>query len=361
MRDVLFVSKPVAPPWNDSNKNLVRDIARALKRYRARVMVPKDQPLPGAYSERVYASSGTYAPSRVANARVLARLVFGPQVKLWHFFFTPNPMTLRAGRVASRLRRVRTVHTIASAPDDLETVAPWLFADRIVALSCHTAARLARVGISAVTIPPAMETPRVSREAIIAARARYGLPERYVLFPGDLEFGDGARTFLRAAALAPEVGWVVASRPKTSRAHQVLRALQAEAMAAGVPIVWLGEVQDIHAVVAGASVVALVTNTLHAKMDWPLVLLEALTLGVPVLVAQDTAAAELHASGGVSVVPHGDPEALVAAVRQWLTGGEVTRERMDQAARWVRQRCDPSEVARAYEALYDELLGLSQR
>ena len=27
---VLFVSKPVEPPWNDSSKNLVRDVASCL-------------------------------------------------------------------------------------------------------------------------------------------------------------------------------------------------------------------------------------------------------------------------------------------------------------------------------------------
>ena len=30
MPSVLYVSKPVAPPWNDSSKNLVRDLALAL-------------------------------------------------------------------------------------------------------------------------------------------------------------------------------------------------------------------------------------------------------------------------------------------------------------------------------------------
>ena len=33
MRQVLFISKPVAPPWNDSSKNLVRDIAGHLRHY----------------------------------------------------------------------------------------------------------------------------------------------------------------------------------------------------------------------------------------------------------------------------------------------------------------------------------------
>jgi phosphatidylinositol alpha-1,6-mannosyltransferase len=355
--DVLFVSKPVAPPWNDSNKNLVRDVAGALSRYRARVMVPRGAPLAGVVSEEVYAEPGAYAPSRLANARVLVRLLTGPRAEVWHFFFGPNPATLRAGALAARLRRVHTVHTIASAPDDLEQIAPLLFADRVVALSAHTTARLARAGVPAVTIPPALASPVVEPAAIEAARARHRLPASYVLYPGDLEFGDGARTFVRAAAVAPEIGWVVASRPKTPRAREAREVLEAEARAAGAPVVWLGEVGDIHAVVAGARVVALVSDTLHAKMDWPLVLLEALALGVPVLVARDTAAAELAVSGAATVLPHGDPAALVAAAHEWLSRPvESAREASAGAARWVRETCAPAAVARAHEALYDELV-----
>ena len=31
MARILMVSKPVAPPWNDSSKNLVRDVAGHLR------------------------------------------------------------------------------------------------------------------------------------------------------------------------------------------------------------------------------------------------------------------------------------------------------------------------------------------
>ncbi|MDH4281277.1 MAG: hypothetical protein OEV36_01370 [Myxococcales bacterium] len=40
MAQVLYVSKPVAPPWNDSSKNLVRDVAGHLRRHRPIVMGP---------------------------------------------------------------------------------------------------------------------------------------------------------------------------------------------------------------------------------------------------------------------------------------------------------------------------------
>ena len=33
MKHVLFVSKPVAPPWSDSSKNLVRDLAEGIDRF----------------------------------------------------------------------------------------------------------------------------------------------------------------------------------------------------------------------------------------------------------------------------------------------------------------------------------------
>jgi phosphatidylinositol alpha-1,6-mannosyltransferase len=357
MPDVLFVSKPVAPPWNDSNKNLVRDVARGLTRYRPRVMVPRGVTFEGAISEPIYAEPSRYAPSRAANARVLARLAAGARADIWHFFFGPNPLTLRAGRIARAIRRARTVHTIASAPDDLEAIAPMLFADRVIVLSEHTRMRLEKAGVGAVAIPPALAPLIVARDAIDGARAKHGLPERFVLYPGDLEFGNGAETFVRVAASSPDIGWVVASRPKTPRAHEARATLEKLGASLGADIVWLGEIDDIHAVIAAASAVTLVTDTLHAKMDWPLVLLEALRLEVPVFVAASTAAAELDVSGGAMAVPAGDPDALVRAVRAWFataSGDRTTRLR--EAAAWVERTCAPFVVARAYETLYDELM-----
>jgi hypothetical protein len=94
-------------------------------------MVPAGPRSPGSSASAVYTAAGAYAPSRLANARVFARLLAGPRADLWHFFFAPNPLTLRAAPPPARARRVPAVHTIASAPDDLERVAPLLFADAL--------------------------------------------------------------------------------------------------------------------------------------------------------------------------------------------------------------------------------------
>lgn len=356
MPSALLVSKPVAPPWTDSNKNLVRDIARGCERWTPRVMVPRGSPLAGVASEPLYAAAGDYAPSRLANARVLARLVAGARADVWHFFFAPNPLTLRAGALAARLRRAPTAHTLASAPDDLEAVAPMLFADRLVVLSEHTARRLRAVGRDAVVIPPALSPVSVTPAQVDAARRRHDLPPRYALYPGDLEHSDGARTFIRAAAgQGSELGWVVAARPKTPRAHEARRALEAEARSLGAKVTWLGEIDDIHAVTAGASVVTLAVDTLHAKMDLPLVLLEAMALRVPVVVSSGSAAEELVPSGGALAVPPSSPESLREAVAAVTSDAARAASMGVDGARWVAERCAPDAVAGAYEAVWDEL------
>ena len=53
---VLFVSKPLVPPWTDSGKNLARDIAAAGERYCYHVLGTPgaDAPGPNAVVEPVY-------------------------------------------------------------------------------------------------------------------------------------------------------------------------------------------------------------------------------------------------------------------------------------------------------------------
>ncbi len=354
MRSVLFVSKPVAPPWNDSNKNLVRALAKGIERYEPTILVPAGQPQPFARSEPIYQSGGGYAPALRSNARVFQRLLLGPRADIWHFFFGPNPRTLRAGRVARWLRRIPCIHTIASAPDNLESLAPLLFADKIVVLSAHTQSRLAKAGRDSSVIRPAIEPLEVDADRIERAKSKYGLQRPYVLYPGDLEFGNGAETFIKSAALASELQWVIAARPKTAGAVEAKARLQQQTEKLGANIVWLGEIDDIHAVVAGASAVTLLSDTLHAKMDWPLVILEALMCRVGCVIASAGSVAELAPSDGCVQVMAGSAQDLLEAVRK--IHRSWTDRQKEHARQWVIDQCAPSQIARAYETLYDSVL-----
>jgi glycosyltransferase involved in cell wall biosynthesis len=365
MAEVLFVSKAIAPPWNDSGKNLVHDLACGLTRHRPTLMVSPGAPaVHGARALAVYAGKVGFAPALLDQARVFGHLLGARRHALWHFFFAPNPRSCIAGGVAKRVRGKRAVHTVASAPRDPEAIVPLLFADVNVVLSAHTERRLLAAGLAPdriVRIPPAIVgLAEKGPEERARLRAQLDLPASapVVVFPGDLEFGEGAHLMIESArALRSDALVVMACRLKTERARERERALIARASELGLAsrVRFVGETARIHDLLACADVVALPSVDLYAKMDYPLVLLEAMSLARSVIVARGSAAEELGADGAARVVA-ANVEALTQEIEH-LLADDVARDALGAAARVsVLTHYSVRVMAASYERLYDRLL-----
>ena len=367
MANVLLVSKPLVPPWNDSSKNLARDVAAGMSRHVPVILGDGSGRFapPRARVEAVYRGSGGFAPGLGAQLRVLARLALGGRADLWHFFFAPNPKSSTAGRALARIRRVPTVQTVCSRPRAMAGARRLLFADRTVVLSGHTRDALIENGVAADRlelvapgVPPLAPLDASERQR---ARASFGLPDApLVLFAGDLELGDGAPRIVDAFVRQRErdAVLVMACRAKTTGAAAAEAALRGTLERAGVGdrVRWIGETPRIHALVGAADVVALPSTDLYAKMDLPLVLLEAMWMERTVVVAAGSPAAEL-ADGAAAVAVDPRPEALAAELDALLLD-VARREAIGRAARRAaEERYHPDRMVRAYESIYDRLLG----
>ncbi len=369
MAEILLISKPLVPPWNDSGKNLVRDVALGLRRHHPHVMGTNARApeLSSLTTEPVYGKfrSG-FSLSTAMQARVFLRLTLGRAYDLWHFFFAPNPRSSHASRFLKQLRRMPTVHSICSAPREDLSLNACLFADRHVVLSRHTEQRLLEAGISedrVVRIPPGIQPLSLPDDSLRSFyRKLYHLPQDapLVLFAGDLEFGQGAELTLRTLARLPKhlnVHGVMACRAKTERAQSHEQRLRQLAHELGLErsLTWLGEVPNVHALLFASDIVLLPSETLYAKMDYPLVLLEAMCLKRPVIVARGTAAAELAEQGGaLAVEPHAD---VLTATVQHLLDDTSARDNLGHLGREnVLHNFNRDTMAKSYEALYDTLL-----
>lgn len=346
---VLFVSKPITPPWNDSSKNLAKDLAGALPRTKATVMVRRGDAAP-ARAEAMATYPARAASATFERAAVMATLLArGGAFPIWHFFFAPNARSAAAGRLASRLKRVRTVQTVCSAPAEGADLEQVLFTDRVVVLSEHTERRLRDAGVSAarlVRIPPAI-APLAPLVDISASRRELGLdPDRVVVvYAGDLEFGGGAESML-AACVGRPYELVMACRAKTFASREAERRLRVRYPGAR----WFGETPHIHTLLGCADVVALPSADLFAKMDYPLVLLEAMSMERPVLVGRGTAAEELCVGGGALAVDN-----TADAIRAGIVAALDDETLGARGRRQVLARFTPDVMATAYEALYGEL------
>jgi phosphatidylinositol alpha-1,6-mannosyltransferase len=365
---ILMISKPIAPPWNDSSKNLVKDLATAGQRFEYQVLTPRHYRLDasGVESDPVYAPEGSsFTPPLVQNLRVLRRLLRRDGSAVTHFFYAPNPKTSMAARLALLLRPRRTVQTVCSAPKSFRRGASLLFGDRVVVLSQDTRRRFEAAGVAArrlVVIPPGIRLPETpGPEARARARQRYGLPldRPVIIYPGDYQFSDAAWTFARAVLQLRDVDatFVFACRIKQAASLEVEREVRALLAEGGVleRVLMLREVDDMLALLSACDLCALPAESLYAKMDLPLVVIEAMALGVPALLADRAPLTELAHEGAAVTVPPRDPEALAAAVRE-LVGTDRLRSLGEAARRAAREHYSIETVSRRHEELYQQMI-----
>ena len=368
-RSILMISKPVAPPWNDSSKNLVKDLALAGRDFSYRVLTPEDEPLLGSgiENEAIYPNVGEHTPALRQNLKVLRRLLRKDSSSLTHFFFAPNPKTSATARATLFVRPRLTVQTICSAPKSFDQIQRLLFAQRLITLSRHTRGLLIGAGIESSrihTIAPGIQMPvRPQQQERLALRRHFDLPEnhRVVIFPGDYQFSSAAQTVADATPLlmTQPTTVVFACRIKQEASRLIEKEIDGKLRQMGVrsSVKMLNQVDDILNLLAACDICVLPAESLYAKMDIPLVLIEALALGLPIVVADLPPLNEvLVADVGRAIEPK-NPQALARAVDE-LTALDPAAQ-AELSARCVdaaRTHFDIGTVSRQHEALYSEIL-----
>ncbi len=364
---VLFVSKPIVPPFRDGTKCLVRDVSLNLQEFRPIVMSTRSAPPLGASTAvelaPAYSSSGGFSPTWRENARAALWLLARSRADLWHFVFAPNPRTSQAARWLKRLRRIPVVQTVASPPRSFEPVEALLFGDIVVAQSRWTrdqflAAGAAECGYRIEVIPPPIgAVPLRSEEAIRAQRHELSVPDGAPLFvyPGDLEVSSGAEAVATAATAVlrelPDAVFVFACRAKTPAAPRLGEALVRRLGAERAR--FSSDPTDVLALMAGATAILFPVDDLWGKVDLPISLLEAMVLGVPIVVWDQGPLCDLE---GVIRLPPGDSPALVRTTLELGRSPELRSRVIADQRRSVRDHFSASRVAAQYEQLYRELV-----
>jgi phosphatidylinositol alpha-1,6-mannosyltransferase len=364
MARVLFVSKPIAPPFHDGTKCLVRDVASELRAFTPVVMTTREalSTLPAGLTGRpVYGSGGAFAPALLDNARAALSLLTGPRDDLWHFVFAPNPRTGQVARALRAVRRIPIVQTVASPPRHFRGLPRLLFGDEIVVQSRSTESKLLEAARNegfvlpplSVIPPPVPLLAPPSAEQVRQARLDLDVePEaRLILYPGDLEVSCGAEaTRALVEPLCerfPDAIVVFAYRNKTPAAAERAAVLKLALQGRRVRIT--DRVSNMHALLAAVDIVIFPVDDLWGKVDQPIVLLESLQLGTPCLVLDQGPLKDVDGAGKLPAI---DTRAWLEAITVLLES-DAKRARVIADGRAAASRVYASGVvARAYEAIY---------
>lgn len=268
-----------------------------------------------------------------------------------------------AVRTWARASRRPIVHSIPSLTE--ERFQPGsLVGDVAVVFSEHTKRLLDGMGVTAVehVFPPVSMPVTPTADAVERTRSTFELGSRAVLYAAHLDVGSGAIDAIRALALlGPELRdatLVLAVRWRPGEdPDRRLAEMRAAASEAGIDrrLRLITSVPDMPALISACAVTVLVPRSLEGKMDLPLVLLESLALGRPIIVGDEPPISEALLGGG-RAVPVGDPAALAAELTALLSDPDL-RAALGAAGRTrLLELADPGRVARAYGGIYDRLL-----
>jgi phosphatidylinositol alpha-1,6-mannosyltransferase len=148
----------------------------------------------------------------------------------------------------------------------------------------------------------------------------------------------------------PEAVVVFAYREKTPRARVVARELEQALEGTNVRLV--SELPDVLKLVQAATALLFPVDDLWGKVDLPIVLLEALTLGVPVVALDQGPLADLE---GAIKLGSLDVDAWVGRSLELAANPEIRRAASEEGKRAVAARYAAPRVAAAYEDLYLEV------
>lgn len=363
MNDVLLLtSHPLSPPWDSADKQLAVSLAQRLEGYRFTAFRRAGHPLDLATGRSIPIWSRDGRPGFLERAQAgLAGLALEPTVDLVHAVLTIGPGFSRLSAIRRRLPaplRRPVIHTVPGVRDrsDLDG------ASRLgltVALSEATASLLRDAGFSDVRVVP----PGIPLERWPVAERSHQNPG-LILFAGHHDPDAGAEDAIRGVAAATSrarpLKLVLAMRTRlgqdASREDERLRCV---ARAAGVAELELhGHVTEMASLIRSSSLVLFPGRSLAGKADVPLVLLEAMASGRPVVVSDLPEFSRL--GDAVTRVPVGDGRALGQAISLLLNEPERWHEKAAAGRVLVEQRFSDEVMASRYAGLYEEALAMAR-
>jgi glycosyltransferase involved in cell wall biosynthesis len=262
-----------------------------------------------------------------------------------------------AGRVLGRPGAVERRFRLGKAP--LQILLGWLtawVADVVLAPSAATAAELRRDyhlgGLAEVEV-----VPNVTGRLDIAPPVETpGEPPGYLLFVGRLRIRKGVEVLLEALRAAPGARLLIAGDGE----HCGALERKAAELGLGPAAVFLGrcDASRVRGLLRHAA--ALVVPSIYEGM--PLVVLEAMEAGVPVVASRVSGIPEVVEDGrtGWLVEPE-DPEGLAAALAEVLADPGEARRRGEEGRRRVDERFRPATAAARWLELMRPRIRESER
>jgi glycosyltransferase involved in cell wall biosynthesis len=369
-KNVLLVTRPLCPPWDEASKNFAYFLAKALHGLQVSILTHgRIEGLSDSISQKPIFRSSRF--NLDAKARLFLSLFrFRGSYDITHYLFTPTKLNTFIIRHFLHPTQGKTVQTVATLREDLysETdLKKMLFADRIITYADQPKRRLENMGFMGVErIYPGIDLDHYRPMAKnLELLKQFGFDETDFIISYVGEYARLGATDMLADAMIryhrehpySRVRFFWALRLKNdadnAKKNEVVRKFEEAGLGD------LFHCSDTFADVLGlynlADVIAFPVGDMKGKFDIPLVVIEAYACGKPVILSDIPLFKEFSDDAISITIPCGDGNAFLNAVERFESDRESVKT-MGLAARvYVEREFDLKDTAKRYANAYENL------
>ncbi len=364
---ILFITRPIAPPWDEGSKNTVFALAKQMRQHSVHLLTTTGFPCNARniVLEKVYTKSGLISGiSLWQKLRLFLRLLKKDDIDIYHFFFKPTPLVATAAKIALKFNRKKTVQTVVSVPADGEQFKKAIFADAVVAGSEFMQKRLAQEGIKSELIYYGVNTAEFSRPYdALAAKGQFGLENSpVILFAGNLHPGKGIEvveeSMEEVVRQFPKVKFVFACRfleaeVESKNLERIKSKISEKSLAKNA--MFLGKIENMKQLISASDIVVFPPNSMVSKMDYPLILLEAMAMGKPVIFSDTPPLDELFDSQSNIMIERDNPKQLSGEIISLFSNPDRMHFMGENAKALAERKFNIESSAQKYFNLYEKL------
>lgn len=373
-KKILYVSRPITPPWDEASKNFAYNLAREVSSIDKllEIHLMTSQILPelsqNIIQEKIYKfSQKDYKLSDKVRA-IFFQYRNRESFNIKHYFFTPTPES--SNLIKNFLKgNAKTIQTVATIREDIFTdnqIEEMMFGDAIVTYSNYAKEKLEKLGLKNVSkIYPGIDlneySPREKSEEELK-KANFKKEDFIINFSGEyIRLGamdtviDG---FIEVSKKIPEARLSLAVRVKNEKdalkKEEVIEKLTQENILDKVSFHDSGsyKMSDIYNL---SDISIFPASNMKGKFDIPLAVIEAMACGKPVIISDLPILKEFSNENNSVNIKKDSPQELAGAIIELYKNKEKRETLGKNASQYVHENFNIQKSAREYTEIYNKL------
>ena len=368
-KKILFVTRPLSPPWDEASKNFAYDLAKNVTEHDITILVDKeiiDAP-EHITQEKIYTKNHFSLTQKIHLINYLRKNC--EKFDIVHLLFTPTKINSFFMKKLLVKKNVKIVQTIATVRDDLystKDLKKMFFGDTLILYSEWAQKKLQNLEFSNVhQIYPGIDLTKYTpdkKNLEIMKQWHISPEKKIVTYPGEfVRLGATdmiVDTFLKLwkDKKNHDILYLCNCRVKNDLDKVKKKEIEKRFTQAGHrdKVVFTDTVHDMNAIYNLSDIIIFPVENMRGKFDVPLAMIEPYACKKPVIASDLPLFKEFSSKKINAIIPKADSIALATTIRELLDDPQRRKTLGEHAHTFAHETFNIEKTAQKYTKVYSK-------